>query len=523
MEYVILVDSNDSPIGISEKMAAHEKGQLHRALSVFVFNKKGQLMLQKRDSKKYHAGGLWSNTCCSHPRSGEDTLAAAHRRLIEEMGFDCQISKAFTFIYNVKLDHGMTEHEFDHVFVGNFEGTPTLNREEAEEWKWIDMEKLKLDIASQPEKYAEWFKVLMKPMAEFLEKQNVGFHNNEHKEKIEAELKKFLPEQATQHWASAMILSQAESAESHDTEALTQAIIEPAWNILSGGGKRIRPLLMMLCCEAVGGRAEDAAPFTPIPEIIHNGSLVADDIEDNSAFRRGRPAIHAAFGTDVAINLSSTMMSLPMAIIRDSKLSAEIKSKAYSILSTNLLKCHMGQAADIYWHTGKSSKIPSEAQYVQMCSDKAGALISMAAQLGALIGGATEEQINALGSFAEKAGVAFQIQDDMLDFESPGEKKEYAEDIREGKRTLLAIHALNNSTEEEKKRLLYILNLKTKDEGLLREAVSIIKQQGSIKHAQDTMNRLIEDAWKEIDSVLPESQAKEKLLQFSKLLVNRTL
>ena len=284
----------------------------------------------------------------------------------------------------------------------------------------------------------------------------------------------------------------------------------------------MRPILILICCEAVGGKVEDALSFTPIPEIIHNGTLVADDIEDNSNLRRGKPSIHVAYGVDIAINLSSTMMMLPIQIIRDSGLPPETKNKAYDIISTLLLKCHIGQAADIYWHTGKSATIPSEAEYFQMCSDKTGALASMAAQLGALLGGGNEEQITILGSFAEKAGVAFQVQDDILDFEAAGATgKEYADDISEGKRTLLVIHTLNKAPAEERNRLLQILNMRTKDEKLLREAVAIIKKHNSIEYAQQAMHNLIEDAWKQVDAVLRESEAKVKLKQFSQMLVNR--
>ena len=158
-EHVILVDSNDSEIGIEEKMSAHLKGKLHRAFSIFIFNDKGELMLQKRHSSKYHSGGLWTNTCCSHPRPGEPIQQAVHRRLKEEMGFDCELKEAFSFVYTAKLDHGLTEHEYNHVFVGKFNGSPKLNSHEAEDWKWIDPAELLNDIRNNPNKYASWFKI----------------------------------------------------------------------------------------------------------------------------------------------------------------------------------------------------------------------------------------------------------------------------------------------------------------------------------------------------------------------------
>lgn len=159
-EEVILVDENDAVLGLMEKMEAHEKGVLHRAFSVFVLNAKNELLLQQRALTKYHSGGLWTNTCCSHPRNGEDTLAAAHRRLQEEMGFDCEMVKLLDFIYRAELDKGLIEHEFDHVFVGRWEGIPKINKEEVADYAWLDVDVLENDMQQHPEKYTAWFKII---------------------------------------------------------------------------------------------------------------------------------------------------------------------------------------------------------------------------------------------------------------------------------------------------------------------------------------------------------------------------
>jgi isopentenyl-diphosphate Delta-isomerase len=161
-EKVILVDDQDNQIGIMEKMEAHEKALRHRAFSVMVFNKYGEMMLQQRALSKYYSGGLWTNTCCSHPRVGETVLEAAHRRLGEEMGFDCELRELYSFNYEIKLDHGLTEKEHDHVFVGDFDGEPKINRDEVESWCWMKLDDLKKDLAEKPEKYTFWFKEIMK-------------------------------------------------------------------------------------------------------------------------------------------------------------------------------------------------------------------------------------------------------------------------------------------------------------------------------------------------------------------------
>lgn len=160
MNEVILVDINDSETGTMEKMEAHQKGLLHRAFSVFIFNSKGELLLQKRAKDKYHSGGLWTNACCSHPFPGENTLSAAKRRLMEEMGMNCDLEHAFSFIYKVNLDKGMTEHELDHVFIGVSDERPKLNVHEVEDFKYVTLEQAEQLIKNNPESLTEWFKIV---------------------------------------------------------------------------------------------------------------------------------------------------------------------------------------------------------------------------------------------------------------------------------------------------------------------------------------------------------------------------
>ena len=169
-EKVILVDKNDNQVGLMSKLEAHEKGVLHRAFSIFIFNSKYELLLQKRASSKYHSGGLWTNTCCSHPREGEDTLDAANRRLDEEMGIKTSLRKVYDFIYKAELDNQLTEHEFDHVFYGVCDNDPILNKDEAEDFKWVDMETLNNDIMKNEDNYTVWFKIAFEYFYNYLKK-----------------------------------------------------------------------------------------------------------------------------------------------------------------------------------------------------------------------------------------------------------------------------------------------------------------------------------------------------------------
>jgi isopentenyl-diphosphate Delta-isomerase len=161
MERVILVDENDNETGSMEKMEAHRTGVLHRAFSILLFNSKGQMLIQKRASAKYHSGGLWTNACCSHPAPGESLAHATRRRLIHEMGIDTPTEFAYKFIYKVPLDKDLIEHELDHVFTGTFDGTPLVNPAEVEDWKYIGMQELKQDMQKHPDHYTHWFRLIM--------------------------------------------------------------------------------------------------------------------------------------------------------------------------------------------------------------------------------------------------------------------------------------------------------------------------------------------------------------------------
>jgi len=161
MEQVILVDENDNAIGTMEKMEAHQKGLLHRAFSILVFNSKGQLLLQKRSLKKYHSGGLWTNTCCSHPRPDEDILYAMRRKLRQEMGIDVTPAFSHKFIYRIDLENNLTEHEYDHVYVARYDGEPLINHDEVDEWRFEDLDHLKAAVAKSPQDFTYWFKLIL--------------------------------------------------------------------------------------------------------------------------------------------------------------------------------------------------------------------------------------------------------------------------------------------------------------------------------------------------------------------------
>ena len=173
-EKVILVDVNDNPIGIMSKMEAHEKALLHRAFSVFILNKKGELMLQQRAMHKYHSPGLWTNTCCSHQREDEENVLAGKRRLKEEMGFTTHLEEIFSFIYKAPFENGLTEHELDYILLGYFDGSPIINTNEVATWKWMSLEQIKNSIKNNPQHFTVWFKIIFDRFYKYINTKNHG-------------------------------------------------------------------------------------------------------------------------------------------------------------------------------------------------------------------------------------------------------------------------------------------------------------------------------------------------------------
>lgn len=168
MQEVILVNGQDEQTGVMEKMEAHQKGLLHRAFSIFIFNSRGEMLLQQRASSKYHSPDLWTNACCSHPQPGESTEQAATRRLREELGFETKLSGIFSFTYRAVFENGLTEHEFDHVLIGTYNGLVFPNADEVKDYCFMKPEKIRESLSSHPHKYTEWFKIAFPKLEEYL-------------------------------------------------------------------------------------------------------------------------------------------------------------------------------------------------------------------------------------------------------------------------------------------------------------------------------------------------------------------
>jgi geranylgeranyl pyrophosphate synthase len=344
-------------------------------------------------------------------------------------------------------------------------------------------------------------------------------------EQVDKEMKKYLTDKASTRYLEALL---GRSGYEYDTRAIDMAVLEPARYLLDLGGKRWRSTLMLTIIDALGKDSNEVMEFAIIPEVIHNGTLIHDDIEDSSETRRGAPAVHIKYGTDVALNLGDFMFYLPMIALLDSKkVSKDVKTKMLEIYQREMLKLSIGQATDIAWHRSMiGPEKVTEAQYLQMAYSKTGVLASMAAKMGAAVAEADDKTIAALGNFGATIGVAFQLQDDVLNLsesELSNLKGGVGEDITEGKITLLAIKTFEKANKEDKTRLSDILKLHTKDPTLINEAVMIIRKYKAEEYIKDLEFELLKKAWDQVDSLLKPSDSKKMLKGIAEFLVNRTI
>lgn len=312
-------------------------------------------------------------------------------------------------------------------------------------------------------------------------------------------------------------------------ETINKAIADPIWDMLDRGGKRWRPVLFLLICEALGKNAMDLLDFAIIPEVVHNGTLVIDDIEDASEVRRGKPCTYKIFGVDIAVNAGNAMYYLPLLPLMEKKteFQAEQIRDIYQIYVQEMINLSVGQAMDIAWHKGLANADEiKEEDYMQMCAYKTGTLARMAAKLAAVIAGADIQLVEELGHFAESMGVAFQMQDDILDLtgkEFAAKKGGVGGDITEGKRSLLVIYTLKSATPEDGKRLIEILNMHTADQKLRDEAIAIMQKNNAVEYVKNKANQMVKESWKEVDKRLFDSEGKEKLKAFAEFLIKRSI
>jgi len=297
------------------------------------------------------------------------------------------------------------------------------------------------------------------------------------------------------------------------------------WDFLDRGGKRFRPAMVKLSYGAVGGK-EAAEPETVVPvgaaiEMFHNFTLIHDDIEDDSEMRRGKPTLHRAYGLPLAINAGDGLFMMVWEALLKAKLPPEKLFEVQRVLTSAFRRVLEGQAIELNWYREGKFDI-TEEMYFRMVEGKTGALISASCEVGAVIAGGSAEQREALRNFGMAVGIAFQVQDDVLNLAGKEEKygKEIGGDISEGKRSLITIHALGHAAPADRKALTEILAAKTKDREKVGKAIDICRRSGSIAYAAEKARKMVEDAKKGL-LILPNNASSRRLLQLADFFIYR--
>ncbi len=313
----------------------------------------------------------------------------------------------------------------------------------------------------------------------------------------------------------------------YDTEAIEKALFEPVWDLLDRGGKRWRPVLFLELVNALGEDPEAYLPYATIPEILHTGTIIVDDVEDDATLRRGEEAIHLRYGTDIALNAGNALYFVPLKIISQNPADLEPAQQLaiYEMLTFELNRTHLGQGTDIVWHSTSTVDI-SEEQYLEMSACKTGCLGRIAGRLAALVTDRPDAIEEAFAAYAESLSIAFQIGDDILDVKNSLDEagafgKAFGNDIREGKRTLLVIHALDEADPENRDRLESVLRAETVSDEEINFVLDLLQETGSIEHANDVAERLAEDARSHLDGLDLDPAVRGSLEEFTHYVIER--
>jgi geranylgeranyl diphosphate synthase type I len=317
-----------------------------------------------------------------------------------------------------------------------------------------------------------------------------------------------------------------EATYEYDTDAVQLALGDPIWDLLDRGGKRWRAVLFLLIVQAFDADPEAYLEYACIPEILHNGTIVVDDVEDGATMRRGGEALHHIYGTDIALNAGNAMYFLPLKIItrNPGDLSADQRLAAYEMLMHELNRTHLGQGMDIVWHN-QSSVVVTESEYLEMCACKTGCLGRIVARLAAIVTD-NEASEGPVARYAESMSVAFQIADDILDVEYAMEHggdfgKGLGNDVREGKKTLLVIYAANQADTATTARLEALLQATSNTDEEVLEAIDILQDTGAVEYATHLAANLAADARSHLANAELTDTGATRLAEFTQFVVDR--
>lgn len=341
---------------------------------------------------------------------------------------------------------------------------------------------------------------------------------------VDGEIERLLPRSVDETYLSEWF---GPASHRYDPDAIQLALSDPIWELLDRGGKRWRAVVCLLLIDGFGSDPHEYLSYACIPEVLHNGTIIVDDVEDEAEIRRGEPALHHVFGQDIALNAGNAMYFLPLKVIKKNPadLDSETQLAMYDMLMDELNRTHLGQGMDIYWHRNRDAVV-TEVEYLEMCACKTGCLGRIVARLAAILTDQSPEVERDIAKYAEDMSIAFQIGDDILDIESSIEGgtefgKAFGNDIREGKRTLMVIHALGEASSDEADRLATILHERKNTREEIIEAIEIIQKTGSIEYARECALSFAESAREHLREVPLEEERAEQLALFTEFVIDR--
>lgn len=440
---VILVDERDIQIGVYDKLKAHKEAKLHRAFSVFVFNSMGQLLLQKRAYNKYHTGGLWSNTCCSHPINGENVLEAAKRRLLEEINLKCDLSELFSFCYKVDL-HELYEYEYDHVLIGYCDLEPIINEEEVCEYKWVDFNKILKDINESSSKYTYWFKHILNNYSELLYEKvkirSVTISLKDIEKRIHSDLIDMFK-----------LVKDNCTYDSKLSESLEYS--------LNVSGRFKRPLLLYISYLVMNNSSfNDLKYIAGSVELMHTASLIHDDIIDEGMKRRGKESVYCKFGGPTAIITGDYLIFCAQRLLTSVKRDYEAVLNIMDKLNDTYRYMCIGQSLEELMIGNLDI---NKEKYFDVIMNKTAKFFATVCEIGAIMAGGTIGEISALYEYGLNLGIAYQIKDDLTSLidVSIDQDKSLESDMERKLITLPLIFAYQEISESDKNTLKFYYSL----------------------------------------------------------------
>ena len=539
-EMCMAVDENDRVIDSVSKIDCHRgRGIRHRAFSVLIFDSEDRLLMQQRSSEKITFPGIWANSCCSHPLDIENengdpvegVIHASKRKMLQELGIPLEVSSNWEFNhigrfeYSCRWDDDWIEHEIDHVLIVRASPNLSINRNEIKDTKWLNHQEIIEMLEGENEWkdaiVAPWFRMIWK---HFIEPHypNMDALLSSNSDKIVNCGRLSIDKKSDSNALKSALSKHKEIVEKEIMKSMNKIRQErlhgAMTHLFSGGGKRYRAILPRLVGEAIGNAHDGHYTLGSSIEIIHNFTLVHDDIMDQDPIRRGLNAVHVEYDDATAINAGDAMLAVGFEILADSEdISPENLKFLVQSIGEMVRRVAEGQQEDFDF---EKRDYVSEEEYIAMIAGKTSAMFETCAETGAKLAGADSKTVEEMADWGLKLGLCFQLMDDLIDITGDTETlgKPAGSDVVQGKKTLIAIHALDSGNDLPTFSKVYGQG-ECSDEDLER-AVEELRNNGSIDYAMDRAMRYHSEAHKILDGLVP-SPALEVLRQLTDMQLTR--